>query len=258
MVWTVRVITQERRPVAIQARLQDSATISATLALFLSTMKMLRIVTLLSALIPVVSAGKSTAFVYGNDLSCSNGLDVSVSSLDCDSGSNLCELGDRLSASGTMSFSSAPPEKAVMTLEVCVLNVFCKTYSEPLSFCDDLSLEGTNGEECPSAGDYTFSADFKVPGKSRYIMSGYSVSVTTTIQDYSDGSVYSVCENSISTQANYTATWTGAFVGAALLVAGVTACMARRRKTAVIDLASEEERAISGNFEMMSDTGVTV
>jgi len=82
------------------------------------------------------------------------------------------------------------------------------------------------------------------------------VTITTVIYD-NDG-VYdeTTCTNSISAKSSSQMAWTGALLGVAALCMGTAAYMRRKRRLGKIDLITEEERAVTGDFEMMTDRGI--
>jgi hypothetical protein len=86
---------------------------------------------------------------------------------------------------------------------------------------------------------------------------GYTVTVKSSFLDES-GSAYFTCTASAKAIKGYTLTWSMAVMGLAALVMGGATYYQRQRRVAKIDLLTEEENAVAGNFEMMGDRGVTV
>jgi hypothetical protein len=90
---------------------------------------------------------------------------------------------------------------------------------------------------------------------------GWSVTVTSTIEDISGSSTplgTTTCKYSVKAVKGYSMTYTSAFVGVAALCMSAAAFFHRKRRVAKIDLLTEEDRAVTGSFEMMSDRSVAV
>ena len=207
-------------------------------------------------------AASTTAFLVNDDLSCSGNL-VSVSdlSIDC-GGDNLCELGDKMDVSGTITLGGDLPEKLNLEFKACFLGmkVFCtKTfYENNFDLCEKLGMQSQDGAACPSAGEYSFQTAIDLPGDSRNLASGWSATVYTTVSDPDGSSSSFTCTNSIKARKSQSMSWTNAIVGVSLLTIAASVAIRRKRRIASLDLSEGHGAENTGNFELMAESGVKV
>jgi hypothetical protein len=112
-----------------------------------------------------VGLASATSFQYNNDLVCDSPVSVSVTKAGC-VGSDVCSLGDQISAYGTMTLASTLPSSSMcLAIKACLngKSWMCKTFNENIDICSDLELKGINGETCPEAGQYAFDGDVTLP-----------------------------------------------------------------------------------------------
>jgi len=88
--------------------------------------------------------------------------------------------------------------------------------------------------------------------------SGWWAQITTVIYDKQDSYSPTVCTSTISAKNRTTVAATSAVLVMVALCMGAAGYMHRKRRVAKINLATEEERAVTGEFEMMSDRAVAV
>jgi hypothetical protein len=108
-----------------------------------------------------------TTFSYNDDAKCNKNVELSIASLTCD-GDSSCDFNSKLSAYGTISFSSDIPESGCVKVKSCFMGVgfICRSYTDDnLDLCEEMNLESTSddGAECPSAGAYSFDTEIELP-----------------------------------------------------------------------------------------------
>ncbi len=110
----------------------------------------------------------ATGFRYQDNASCESPVSLSVDSFACggeEDGDDVCNFGGSLEVTGTLSATEDFPEQSCLTLKTCFMgiNFFCRSYTETANLCESLQLQSTDGARCPSAGEYTFTGNMKIP-----------------------------------------------------------------------------------------------
>ncbi|GAX12761.1 hypothetical protein FisN_15Hh240 [Fistulifera solaris] len=205
----------------------------------------------------------ATGFRYQDNASCESPVSLSVDSFACggeEDGDDVCNFGGSLEVTGTLSATEDFPEQSCLTLKTCFMgiNFFCRSYTETANLCESLQLQSTDGARCPSAGEYTFTGNMKIPSPNLMNLgSGWWLTTDVTVDDCESGYQYTTC--SASFKAVSSSSSTAAFVGlsAVGLAALIGALYQRKRRVGRINLSKEEELLQSGQsisgFEMMSE-----
>jgi hypothetical protein len=136
-------------------------------------MKMLLVVSILfSCAVPTITASQ---LQYGDDLTCSSPVYISVQEASCGNDNNnngICNFGDDLHTSGLVVFDEDLSSENLCIVTKACLNGYswmCKTFRNTVNnICQEMNLQGVNGEECPSAGTYTYDAEVTLPGQSGF------------------------------------------------------------------------------------------
>jgi hypothetical protein len=109
----------------------------------------------------------ATAFSYNDGMKCSTHVSIEVSSLTCDVDTSVCDFGNHLSVTGSLTASEDMPEKSCLTVDTCFMGLyfswFCKTFTDTVDTCDRLSLQ-SDDVTCPAAGSYQFSLEADIGG----------------------------------------------------------------------------------------------
>jgi hypothetical protein len=108
---------------------------------------------------------QATSFVYQDDLVCNDPVTLNVESAGC-VGASYCSLGDKLNVYGTVELAEVAPSSTLCLKSKACLNAntwLCTSRTDKVDICSDLELEGTNGEECPEAGEYKFDVSTNIP-----------------------------------------------------------------------------------------------
>lgn len=123
------------------------------------------------ALLPATVQG--TLFRYNDDMTCTSPVDIEVESATCDDG-DLCHLGDHLHLEGMIDLSwNLPSADLCATETLCWLGLICKTYEQEVNICNALGSTSKNdGTPCPAAGQFYFSSNVPIPGKTDLSLGG--------------------------------------------------------------------------------------
>lgn len=131
-------------------------------------------------------------------------------------------------------------------------------YNRQTNICQ--SLSSSSGSDCPSAGTYSGSFDYTIPGSENSYLTkfswGQSINVVVGF-DFGDGTSNECSSTVVLNSGSYSMAAYSMAAGA-LVVVGLAAVGIRRRRVASIKLAREEEGTTS-HFEMMpNENGATV
>jgi hypothetical protein len=145
-----------------------------TLRTNLSQTIMTRIL-MIAFLLQVFVSDATTSFMYGNDMTCESPVSISVEDASCGKNGGVCTFGDELHTYGTVTLKSdLSSSNLCVSIKACLngKSWLCKTYTDEIDACNDMNLQGVNGQKCPSAGTYTFDADVTIPGSNLNLSNG--------------------------------------------------------------------------------------
>lgn len=195
----------------------------------------------------------STALQLSGTPSCSGDFSLDSYSLDC--GDNECTFGQTVGVSGTISspygFTSAVHVKST----ACIMSMLCMTVLDSSGeMCNNLSA--SDGQECPSAGTYSFSTKYPLPGaEGSNWFYGYWIDIHTYFTDDSGGST--TCKTSVKAVKSKTLAAAFASFACVILMTSLMALGIKRKRT--VGLLGEDDEAVetyaqpTSDFEMMKD-----